>query len=58
MKKKEGYFVFLYCIDKKFLFLNGSVLKDYYVLEDWKLIMIYFLFNLVYLFIILIFKSN
>lgn len=34
MKKKEGYFVSSYCIDKKFLLLNGSVLKDYYALED------------------------
>lgn len=37
MKKKEGYFVFLYCIDKKFLFLNGSVLKDYYVFRGLKI---------------------
>lgn len=35
--KKKGYFVFLYCIDKKFLFLNGCVLKDYYVFRGLKI---------------------
>lgn len=37
MKKKEGYFVSSYCIDKKFLLLNGCVLKDYYAFRGLKI---------------------
>lgn len=36
-KKKEGYFVSSYCIDKKFLLLNGCVLKDYYAFRGLKI---------------------
>lgn len=35
--KKKGYFVSSYCIDKKFLLLNGCVLKDYYAFRGLKI---------------------
>lgn len=35
--KKKGYFVSSNCIDKKFLLLNGCVLKDYYAFRGLKI---------------------